>query len=139
MPITNGLARRFRADLVNGVHRASDRYRAALYSPAASIGPDTEGYTPDGEVEGEGYDAGGIVLTGRIVGEIEGGGAYLDFDDPVWERATIRARGALIYNDSRAGDPALGVIDFGRVAASTAGRFTIELPDPEIDPLFVLE
>jgi hypothetical protein len=54
--------------------------------------------------------------------------AFLDFDDFTFSAATITARGALIYNDTAAGDPAVAVLDFGADKTSTAGDFTIVFP-----------
>jgi hypothetical protein len=42
--------------------------------------------------------------------------------------ATITAYGALIYNDTAAGDPTVCVLDFGGAKTSTAGTFTIVFP-----------
>jgi hypothetical protein len=54
--------------------------------------------------------------------------ALTDFDDITFTSATITARGALIYNDTAAGDPAVVVLDFGSDKASTAGDFQIVFP-----------
>ena len=54
--------------------------------------------------------------------------AFLDFADFTFSAATITARGALIYNDTAAGDPAVAVLDFGADKTSTAGDFTIIFP-----------
>jgi hypothetical protein len=40
----------------------------------------------------------------------------------------VTARGALIYNDTAAGDPSVVVLDFGADKTSTAGDFTIVFP-----------
>jgi len=40
----------------------------------------------------------------------------------------VTARGALIYNDTAAGDPSVVVLDFGSDKTSTAGDFTIVFP-----------
>jgi hypothetical protein len=42
--------------------------------------------------------------------------------------ATITAFGALIYNDTAAGDPSVCVLDFGGAKTSTSGTFTIIFP-----------
>jgi len=41
---------------------------------------------------------------------------------------TITARGALIYNDTATGDPAVAVLDFGGDKTASAGTFTIQFP-----------
>jgi hypothetical protein len=52
----------------------------------------------------------------------------LDFNDFTFSAATITARGALIYNDTAAGNPAVAVLDFGADKTSTSGDFTIVFP-----------
>ncbi len=54
--------------------------------------------------------------------------AFTDFDDLTFTSATITARGALIYNDTAAGDPTVAVLDFGADKTSTAGDFQIVFP-----------
>jgi hypothetical protein len=54
--------------------------------------------------------------------------AFIDFDDLTFSTATITARGALIYNSSAAGNPAVCILDFGADKTSTAGDFTIVFP-----------
>ena len=51
-----------------------------------------------------------------------------DFSDLTFSTATITARGALIFNDTASGDPAVAVLDFGGDKTSTAGDFTIQFP-----------
>ena len=41
---------------------------------------------------------------------------------------TLTARGALIYNDTASGDPAVAVLDFGGDKTATSGTFTIQFP-----------
>jgi hypothetical protein len=54
--------------------------------------------------------------------------AFTDFNDLTFTSATITAYGALIYNDTEAGDPAVVVLDFGGAKTSTAGDFQIVFP-----------
>ena len=54
--------------------------------------------------------------------------AFTDFNDITFTSATITARGALIYNDSAAGDPTVVVLDFGSDKTSTSGDFQIVFP-----------
>jgi hypothetical protein len=51
----------------------------------------------------------------------------VDFDNTTWLSSTITARGALIYNSSKA-DRAIAVLDFGSDKTSTDGDFTIQFP-----------
>jgi len=54
--------------------------------------------------------------------------AFTDFNDITFTSATITARGALIYNDTAAGDPTVVVLDFGTDKTSTAGDFQVVFP-----------
>jgi hypothetical protein len=54
--------------------------------------------------------------------------AFTDFADITFTSATITAYGALIYNDTVAGDPSVIVLDFGGAKTSTAGDFEIVFP-----------
>ena len=53
---------------------------------------------------------------------------FTDFADLTFSNATVTARGALIFNDSASGDPAVCALDFGGDKTSTAGDFTIQFP-----------
>ena len=41
---------------------------------------------------------------------------------------TLTARGALIYNDSASGNPAVCVLDFGADKSASSGTFTVIFP-----------
>jgi hypothetical protein len=73
------------------------------------------------------YTAGGGALT-NVTPTTSGTTALTDFADKDFTSATITARGALIYNDSAAGDPTVAVLDFGSDKTSTTGTFTIQFP-----------
>jgi len=118
-----------RLDFFNGVHQPTHEYRLALYGPDAALGEGTPGYTADGEVGGLGYDAGGQALTDRVAELMDDGNAFVAFGNPTWPTATISARGAMIYNASVAGQPALAILDFGETVTSTNGPFTVSLPE----------
>ena len=129
MAIASAICNTFKADVLNAVHLPSDVYKIALYTSSADLGAHTETYTMAGEVSGEGYSSGGAVLTGRRL-VVDGGVAIIDWsDDPTWRESTIKASGALIYNATR-GNRAIAVCDFGSEITSTAGPFTVELPEP---------
>ena len=88
----------------------------------------TTAYTSSNEVGASGsYAAGGGLLT-RVDPTTTGTTAFTDFSDITFTTATITAHGALIYNDTAAGDPAVCVLDFGGAKTSTAGDFTIIFP-----------
>ena len=54
--------------------------------------------------------------------------AITDFSDLSFTGVTLTARGALIYNDTATGDPAVAVLDFGGDKTASAGTFTIQFP-----------
>lgn len=100
MAITAAVCLSYKADLFNGIHQAADVYKIALYTSAATLDASTAAYTATGEVVGSGYSAGGLTLSGFSV-TLDTATEILDWTtDPVWNPATITARGALIYNSS---------------------------------------
>lgn len=127
MPISQALCSSFKQELFSGVHNfATDNITIALYTSAATLGATTTTYSSTNEVVGTNYTAGGQVMTGPII-TLSGTTAFIDFNDPVWALSTITARGALIYNASKA-NRAIAVLDFGTDKTSTSGDFVIELP-----------
>jgi len=128
MAIQGGTTYSARKEFLYGTHQPGDDYRIALYTSQAMLGPNTSHYTATGEVSGAGYTAGGKSLLGYQCG-IQNHVAFLDWDNPTWPGATIKARGALIYNATKEGR-ALVVIDFGAEVASTNGPFVVDLPPP---------
>lgn len=131
MAITQALCNSFKQQvLAMTPHTAADVYKIALFTSAATLSKATTVYAATNEVAASGsYAAGGITLTGFSV-TLDTDTAILDFTtDPVATTATITARGALIYNSSRA-NAAVAVIDFGADITSTNGTFTIPFPLP---------
>jgi hypothetical protein len=128
MALAQTLCSSFKQESWLGIHDLdTDVLKMALYTSAASLGADTTVYTATGEVSGTGYTAGGVVLTGVQV-LLSGTTAYCTFNNPTWTGVTFTARGALIYNTSKA-NRAIAVLDFG--ADKTAGpNFTAQLPTP---------
>jgi len=125
--ITQGLCNSYKREILSGLHQAGHTYKIALYTSEARLNKSTAHYTPLREARGEGYSQGGKVLTGFRTG-LDGDAAYLDFDDPIWPKSTITARGALIYNDSLPGKNAVAVLDFGKNYLSVNGPFEVTLP-----------
>lgn len=117
----------FKAEILGGVQDLdTDVIKIALYTSAASLDATTTVYTTSSEVVGTGYTAGGNTLASPTI-STSGTTAYVDFADSSWTTATITARGALIYNSSKA-DRAIAVLDFGSDKTSTAGTFTVQMP-----------
>ena len=122
----------FKKELLQGVHdftaSTGDSFKLALYTSSASLTAATTAYTSSNEVGASGsYSAGGGALT-NVTPTTSGTTAFTDFSDLTFTSATITARGALIYNDTAAGDPSVVVLDFGSDKTSTAGDFQIVFP-----------
>jgi hypothetical protein len=108
----------------------SDTIKIALYTSSASLGAATTAYTTSGEVaSGNGYTTGGETLTNPVIGT-SGTTAYVDFDNPEWTSASFTTAGALIYNDTTAGNNAIAVLNFGGDFTVTSGTFRIVFPSP---------
>lgn len=130
MTIAQGATNTFKLGLPKGdFDFDTDTFKIALYTGAASIGPDTTAYTSTGEVVASGYTAGGETLTVTQVPTIgnQTGDAtvYLSFANVTWTSA-LTTRGALIYK-SGSGNPTVCVLDFGADKTSTT-TFTVQFP-----------
>ena len=126
MAIQQGATDAFATGLMNGVYNfTTDSFKIALYTGAASIGPDTAMYTVANEVVATGYTAGGIALTVSVVPTSANNTAYISFTNVTWN-AALTASGALIYK-SGGTNPTVCVLDFGGEKISTA-TFTIQFP-----------
>jgi hypothetical protein len=127
----NFLCTSFKVELLAGTHNfttgTGDTFKLALYDNSAAFTAATTAYTVTNEVSGTGYSAGGGTLT-NVTPTSSGTTAFIDFDDLTFSTATITAYGALIYNSSAAGNPAVCILDFGGAKTSTAGDFTIVFP-----------
>jgi hypothetical protein len=121
----------FKGEILRGVHNfatGGNTFKLALYDNSASFTAATTAYTTTNEVAASGsYVAGGGTLTKQGV-STTGTTAITDFSDLSFTTATITAYGALIYNDTATGDPAVAVLNFGGAKTSTAGTFTIVFP-----------
>lgn len=130
MAIQQGATNTFKLGILNGdFDLTSGSFKIALYTGAASIGPDTTAYTTAGEVVASGYTAGGETLTvtqAPTIGNQTGiATVYLSFANVTWN-AALTARGALIYQVG-SGDPSVCVLDFGGDKTSTT-TFTVQFP-----------
>jgi hypothetical protein len=128
----NFLCTSFKVELMRGVHNfttsTGNTFKLALYNNSASFTAATTAYTASNEVANSGsYVAGGGALT-NVTPSSTGTTAFTDFADLSFTSATITAFGALIYNDTAAGDPSVCVLDFGGAKTSTSGTFTIIFP-----------
>ena len=131
MAISQTLTDAFLQDCLDGgqnLGNGGNTLKIALYTSSASLGATTSAYTTSNEVSGTGYTAGGATLSSQAVAyDSTNLVAFFDAADPAWSTATITARGALIYNNSKS-NASIAVLDFGSDYTSTAGTFTIQLP-----------
>jgi hypothetical protein len=128
----NFMCTSFKVELMRAVHDfttgTGSTFKLALYDNSASFTAATTAYTATDEVANSGtYAAGGGTLT-NVTPTSSGTTAFTDFADLSFTSATITAYGAMIYNDSAAGNPSVCILDFGGAKTSTAGTFTIIFP-----------
>jgi hypothetical protein len=131
----------FKVQLLQAVHNfgptTPNTFKVALYTAAANIGPTTTAYTATGEVpNGGGYTTGGNTLVISVsptsgTNSSQVPTAFVSFSNTSWPNATFTCRGALIYNDSVAGDPSVAVLDFGSDKTVSNDTFTIIFPTPD--------
>ena len=135
--IAQGIALQAKRDFLIGLHQPGDDYRLALYTKSATITPELQNYTEQGEVKGPGYAAGGVKLTGFKTGAI-GKNAYVTFDDIKIARASFTAHGAIVYNASK-NNAVLCTLNFGGDRSVYDGAFELKFPVPtENDALILL-
>lgn len=131
----NYLCTSFKVEVLRAVHNfttgTGSTFRLALYTSSATFNAATTAYTASNEVPNSGtYAAGGGILT-NVTPTSSGTTAVTDFADLSFTSATLTASGALIYNDSAAGNPAVCVLDFGGPKVSNNGTFTVIFPPDE--------
>ena len=131
MAISQALCTSFKKELMTATHNftnsSGNTFKLALFTSSASLGADTTAYSTSNEASGTNYTAGGAALT-NVTPTTSGTTALTDFSDLTFSTATVTANGALIYNDSASGDPAVCALDFGADKTSTSGDFTIQFP-----------
>lgn len=128
MAIVQSVCLSFKRELFEAVHDfTSHTFKIALYSSSATLNQDTTAYSSSNEVSGTGYTAGGATLT-VVAPAVVGTTALVDFDDVTWSSATITARGALIYNSTVSGNPAVMVLNFGSDIVKSAQDFVVTFP-----------
>ena len=131
MSITSAMCTTFKKEILEAVHNfknsGGSTFNLALYTSSASLGASTTAYTTSNEVSGTGYTAKGAALT-RVDPSNDGTTGITDFANLTFSSSTITATGALIFNDSASGDPAVCALAFGGDKTSTSGDFTITFP-----------
>ena len=127
----NFMCTSFKKELMTATHNftnsTGNTFKLAMYTNSASFTAATTAYTTSNEVSGTGYTAKGATLT-NVTPTTSSTTAFTDFADVTFSSSTITARGALIFNDSASGDPAVLVLDFGSDKESSAGDFVIVFP-----------
>ena len=131
MAISQTLTDAFLQDCLDGgqnLGTSGNTLKIALYTSSASLGATSSAYSATNEVSGTGYTAGGATLSSQAVAyDTTNNVAYFDAADPSWSSATITARGALIYNNSKS-NASIAVLDFGSDYSSSNGTFQVQLP-----------
>ena len=131
MAITQVLTDTFKQDCLDGgqnLGSGGDTLKIALYTSSATLGATTSAYTTSNEVSGTGYTAGGATLSSQAVAyDSTNNVAFFDAADPSFTSATITARGALIYNNSKS-NAAIAVLDFSSDFSSSNGTFQVQFP-----------
>ena len=117
---------------MKGVHNftnpGGNSFKLSMYTSSATLGKSTTSYTSDNEVSSpSGYSATGKALV-PVTPTLDSDTAVVDFVDLSFVGVTLTARGAVIYNDTASGDPAVAVLDFGGDKTATSGTFTIQFP-----------
>lgn len=131
MPLQQGATNVFKTGLASSSFNFnSDTFKIALYTGAATLGPNTSAYNPLNEVVGTGYTAGGAPLVVSVPPTTgtnpDNTTAYFSFANVTWSPAAFTCRGALIYKVG-GGDPTVCVLDFGSDKTCTT-QFQIQFP-----------
>ena len=131
MAISTAMCTSFKKELLEAKHNflasGGNSFKLALYTSSATLGAATTAYSATNETSGTNYSAGGSALT-NVNPSSSGTTGFTDFADLTFSNVTVTANGALIYNDTASGDPAVCSLAFGGDKTSTAGDFTIQFP-----------
>jgi hypothetical protein len=128
----------FKRQLWEGLHAFGlDSFKLALYSSLAGLSRDITSYTTENELPSAfGYTTGGqladvqvpVLADNPTIEDPLNRAAIVDIEDVVWTDATFSARGALLYNSSKPGMPAVFVLDFLDNRIPNAGLFSVRFP-----------
>ena len=136
--ITTAMPTSFKVELFKAVHNftasTGNTFKIALLKATASgsgtFGAATTSYSnlsTDELGNGSGYTTGGNTLVSATP-VADGTTAICDFADTTWSSSSFTTSGALIYNDTAAGDPACAVLSFGGDQTVSSGDFQIQFP-----------
>ena len=132
----NFLCTSFKVELLKAVHNFSssggNTFNIALYNNSSSFTAATTAYTSSNEITGTNYSAKGQALN-PVTPTSSSTTALVDFADETFSSVTVSSvRGALIFNDTASGDPAVAVLDFGADKSASSGDFTIVFPTADV-------
>ena len=136
--ITTAMPTSFKVEILKAVHNftasTGNTFKIALLKATASgsgtFGAATTSYSnlsTDELGNGSGYTTGGNTLVSATP-VADGTTAICDFADTTWSSSSFTTSGALIYNDTAAGDPACAVLSFGGDQTVSSGDFQIQFP-----------
>jgi len=111
--IESGVPLSARKELFQGVHDFNnDTFKIALYDNSADLTlTGTTAYTTAGEVVATDYVAGGVLLTGGVIGD-DNKVATVDFNNVVVPGVGMTVRAAIVYNSSKS-NRAVRIMDLG--------------------------
>lgn len=128
MAIVSGMCRSFKNELLRGIHDLSvDTINIALYTSAASLGPETTAYSVSNEATGTNWAAGGVALSvasGYPQIDSRTGAGIVAFQDLLVSNVTLTFRAVLLYNASKA-NRAIAVLDKGIDVVLLAGPLAV--------------
>ena len=134
MAITSAICTSFKVEPLKGTHdftaTTGNTFKIALYDSDATLGASTTAFSTSEEItntSGTAYTSGGATLT-SVTPVASSTTAICDFSDVSFSSASFTANGALIYNSSASGNPAVCAIAFGSDKTATNGTFTIQFP-----------
>lgn len=136
MAIFQTVTTSFKVECFQAIHNfgptSPDTFKIALYTASAVLGSDTTVYSTTNEVVGTGYTAGGLVLTINQSPTAANNNsniptAFVEFANAQWLNSSFTARGALIYNASKA-NRSVAVLDFGADKTVVNQPFTVVMP-----------
>ena len=139
--VTTAMPTSFKVEILKAVHNFSNpggnTFKIALMKSASAgsgtYGAATTSYdtlvsnSDEVSSSGTGYTTGGNTLS-SVTPVADGTTAICDFADTTWSSATFTTCGAIIYNDTAAGNPACAVLSFSGDQSVSSGDFTIQFP-----------
>lgn len=144
--IVPGICNSFKLECIEAIHDLSvDTVKAALYTSAAELSPDTTAYTTSGEATGTNWAAGGtsLVLASGYPKLLFTAGlrqvrpVAWAFQDKLVANVTVIFRAVLLYNASKS-NRAIAVIDKGVDISVEAGPITL-FTNPVTPYLLILQ